>query len=404
MKAILRIVSFLVCASFVVFCPIHASAQSSGANACAFLAGRIAPGIPRPGAPLSVLQQVVRSQLYFRCLQSHAQHAAPAANAAAQVGTFTTFDPPGSTFTLPSGITPDGVITGYYADASGVTHGFLRASNESITTFDPPGSALTQPTSINRAGQIAGAYCDTTACAADHGFVRASNGSFTTFDAPGGGFISPGTYNPGGPPPSINPAGAIAGTYFVYVPSFTVHGFLRTLGGTFTTFDPPGSLFTEVLDMNPAGAIVGDYCDSLACHGFLRTPDGTITKIDIAGNPCGAPLPLAVNPAGASTGTEGDASCSAHGFLRAPGGTITTFDPPGSTYTNPYAINPAGAIAGYFFTDTFHGFLRTSGGTITTFDVPGSSGTFAVEINPAGVIIGSYIDASGEYHDFLRSP
>jgi hypothetical protein len=50
-------------------------------------------------------------------------------------------------------------------------------------------------------------------------------------------------------------------------------------------------------------------------------------------------------------------------------GTITTFDPPGSTFINPFdinfqlpvAINPAGAITGYFFDASLvsHGFLRS---------------------------------------------
>ncbi len=85
-----------------------------------------------------------------------------------------------------------------------------------------------------------------------------------------------------------------------------------------------------------------------------------------------------------------DPNCSTgHAYVRAPDGTITTFDVPDCTScTTAYSINPAGAITGYFFSDTFHGFVRAPGGAITTFDVPGSSGTVASEINPAGEIIG----------------
>ena len=63
---------------------------------------------------------------------------------------------------------------------------------------------------------------------------------------------------------------------------------------------------------------------------------------------------------GVITGQYTDASNVVHGFLRAPDGNITTIDPPGSIYTDPTSINPAGAIAGYF-TDASHvghGFLR----------------------------------------------
>jgi hypothetical protein len=136
-KAIFRIFSFLLCASFVVFCPIRASAQSRGADACAVLAGRITPDIPGQvisGPRLSTFQQLIRSNLYFKCLQLHGQQAAPDPNAAAKAGTFitkagtfTTFDPPGSASTFPRAINPAGAITGDYIDANYVFHGFLRA-------------------------------------------------------------------------------------------------------------------------------------------------------------------------------------------------------------------------------------------------------------------------------------
>jgi hypothetical protein len=41
------------------------------------------------------------------------------AEAAANTGTFTTFDPPGSVETVPYAINPGGVITGPYYDAAG---------------------------------------------------------------------------------------------------------------------------------------------------------------------------------------------------------------------------------------------------------------------------------------------
>jgi hypothetical protein len=56
----------------------------------------------------------------------------------AKAGTFATFDPPGSTFTMPSAITAAGVITGDYVDASGATHGFLRTPSGTFITIDVP--------------------------------------------------------------------------------------------------------------------------------------------------------------------------------------------------------------------------------------------------------------------------
>jgi hypothetical protein len=71
-------------------------------------------------------------------------------------GHFVTFDPPGSTSTVPSAITAARVVVGSYIDSSGAQHGFLRNANGSFITFDPPGSTLTTATAINPAGTVTG--------------------------------------------------------------------------------------------------------------------------------------------------------------------------------------------------------------------------------------------------------
>jgi hypothetical protein len=53
-----------------------------------------------------------------------------------------------------------------------------------------------------------------------------------------------------------------------------------------------------------------------------------------------------------------------------------------------------------------HGYVRTPNGAITTFDVPGAGtglfqGTIPAAINPAGAIVGWYVDASNVIHGFL---
>src|SRR5262252_3227932 len=54
--------------------------------------------------------------------------------------TVTSFDAPGAGTgpgqgTQPFGINPAGVIAGFYTDAGGANHGFLRNRNDVITTF-----------------------------------------------------------------------------------------------------------------------------------------------------------------------------------------------------------------------------------------------------------------------------
>src|SRR5678816_3366673 len=92
--------------------------------------------------------------------------------------------------------------------------------------------------------------------------------------------------------------------------------------------------------------------------------------------------------------------------LLRPAPTITTFDAPSAGTgpgqgTQPFAINPAGLITGFYFDagDAIHGFLRTPDGTTGTIDVPGAGtgpgqGTTPFSITPAGAIAGRYVDAS----------
>src|SRR5215469_6029952 len=66
--------------------------------------------------------------------------------------------------------------------------------------------------------------------------------------------------------------------------------------------------------------------------------------------------------------------------------TFITFDVPGAAQgTFPNAINPAGAITGYYLdaSSLNHSFLRDTDGTFTTFDPPGRIASEAISINPA---------------------
>jgi hypothetical protein len=183
----------------------------------------------------------------------------------------------------------------------------------------------------------------------------------------------------------------------------------------FTTFDAPGAVTGTgflngtqfVCCISPTGAVVGIFFDAQSAgHGFLRAPNGTFTAFDPSGSIF--TFPTGINPQGAISGAYTDASGATHGFLRAPDGTITTFDPPGSVApfgTEPVAISPRGTIVGSSAgQDIFHGFLRAADSTFTTFDPPGSAETFPNAINPAETIPGLYGDANGVTHGFVFLP
>jgi hypothetical protein len=54
------------------------------------------------------------------------------------------------------------------------------------------------------------------------------------------------------------------------------HGFVYS-NGTYTTVDPAGSVFTDVMSINNSGQVSGYYEDSGGhCHGFLATPATTM--------------------------------------------------------------------------------------------------------------------------------
>ena len=307
-----------------------------------------------------------------------------------------------------------GLTVGWYTDASNVTHGFLRARDGHITTFDADVTAQsTAANSVNNNGVISGVFQDVSSVS--HGFLRSGDGTITPFDAPGAGTDGnqgQGTFGEG-----INPVGAING-YYTDANNVS-HGFLRTPDGALTEFDAPGAgtganqgTFSGDKGINPKGEIEGWYIDgSNVYHGFLRTLDGAITPFDPPGGP-GAHA-LGINPAGAITGSYGDVGSGVHGFLRAPDDTFTTFDAPGAAIPGTFAnsLNPSQAIIGYYFDakGVAHGFLRAPDGTFTSFDAPlvgGQPVQFTVPnfINAAGMIVGFSFDNNGLAHGFLRTP
>ena len=121
-------------------------------------------------------------------------------------------------------------------------------------------------------------------------------------------------------------------------------------GSSYTTFDYPGAIGTNVWGINDAGQIVGYYWDSTGSHGFLKD-----------------------------------------------GSSYTSFDYPGAIGTDAYGINDAGQIVGYYGDSTgSHGFLK-DGSSYTPFDYPGPVWTYAYGINDAGQIVGQYAPGPEPY-------
>jgi len=355
-----------------------------------------------------------------------------------------TFDAPGAISaagsfdgTFPKSINDAGAVTGHYLDANTLYHGFLRTPGGEFITLDAPGmgtsvgfrfgafaNSINSSININNRGTITGNYID--ANHVSHGFLRNPGGGFITLDAPGASSAA-GSFD-GTFPSSINNGGTISGNYIDS--KELIHGFLRSPGGEFTTFDAPGASSVAAAgygtlpqSINDAGAVTGHYTDAHnVARGFARGPSGKFTTFDAPG--AGSvtafgygTFPKGINAAGAITGHHTDTHGVIRGFLRSPSGEFTTFDAPGAGSvaafgygTFPESINDVGAITGHYADEhgVIHGFLRSPSGKFTTFDVPGAAGpgwgTFPDSINAAGAITGHYTDAVGMNHGFLRIP
>ena len=327
-----------------------------------------------------------------------------------------------------------GEITGYYLDANNVYHGFVRSPEGKFTTFQAPGADTTPQSfngtlanSINDAGAITGYYVD--ASGNDHGFVRSREGVFTTFDVPGGSLLTIGI--------GINVEGAVVGFYLNQNDVFL--SFLRNPDGSFERWRDPGQCETSpstgcygagALSINVFGMVSGGYEDSsgnFVTHGLVRNPQGKLTPYTVPGAGTGPyqgtwcpACATPINLFGAIASYYIDASNVVHGYLRSPFGTLTTFDVPDAgpqgigCYSDcAIGLNDWGAITGSYpdANNVYHGFLRSPDGRITSFDAPNAdrtpgddNGTYPYSINDAGVIMGSYQDSNNVFHGFVLLP
>jgi len=308
-------------------------------------------------------------------------------------GLFTPFDTPAAIYGIfGRSVNGEGLIAGYYTDASNNAHAFLRDRNGAVTTIDPPGNGNSVAESINLKDAVAGSLYDANGVA--HGFLRDKQGAFTTIDAPN---AAQATKGQGTRAHSVNDVGEIAGDYEDI--NFIAHGYVRDKSGSIAAFDPPGASAafvgegTLVFSINNSGSATGYFIDANAVyHGFVRDENGAIAAFSAPGAATAAQgegtFAWSINDDGEIAGYFKDSAFRAHGFVRDKHGLITPFDAPDAVFgTFAYAINDDGAVAGYYSDASGfpHGFVRDKQGNFTTIDTPGKSyGTVLRSINNAG--------------------
>src|SRR5256886_10385733 len=123
-------------------------------------------------------------------------------------------------------------------------------SIEVIMTFDYPGAGnLTLPQKINERGDVVGEFIDSNGVT--RAFVRFSDGSFSD------PIVDPNDTVGFTEGRGINNSRTVCGDYVIS--DGTLHSFFLS-GGTFTEYDVPGAVQTNLLSINDAASFTGGFC------------------------------------------------------------------------------------------------------------------------------------------------
>jgi hypothetical protein len=267
-------------------------------------------------------------------------------------------------------------------------------SIEVITTFDYPGTGnSTLPQKINERGDIVGEFIDSNGVV--RGFVRFSDGSFSE------PIVDPNDTVGFTEGRGINNSGTVCGDYAAS--DGTIHSFFLS-GGTFTEYDVPGAVQTNLLGINEPGDVTGgfDPDGSGVFQGFIDR-GGTITSFSFPGALSTFAYEIN-NSKQLVVGYYIDSSGILHGYYRDANGALHfPIDPSGSVGTILFGLNNRNWVVGRYpdASGAIHGLFFLPPNQFATFDYPGSTVTSLNGINDEGIICGRYRDASGIYHGLI---
>jgi hypothetical protein len=266
-------------------------------------------------------------------------------------------------------------------------------SIEVITTFDYPGAGnSTLPQKINERGDVVGEFLDSSGVA--RAFVRFSDGSFSE------PIVDPNDTVGFTEGRGINNLRTVNGDYAIS--DGTIHSFFLS-NGTFTEYDVPGALQTNLLSINDAGAFTGTFDPGSGIFQAFVSIGGTLTSWSVPG----AAATLAYETNNSQQLVVGyfvDSSGILHGYYRDASGALHfPIDPSGSVGTVLFGLNDRNWVVGRYADSSgaTHGLFFLAPNNFFTFDYPGSAFTSLNGINDQGVICGRYVDASGIAHGFL---
>jgi uncharacterized membrane protein len=272
--------------------------------------------------------------------------AASQAAAQGRALTFSTIDFPGSVLTNAQGINASGDIVGFYNDAAGRTHGFVRSADQ-FRSIDFPNARSTSARGIGPAGDIVGSYQrqDETGGVPVHGFLLSRRGTIHEVDYPG---------HQNTIPQRILPDGTILGCYHDEDTMGTMHGMLHSRRG----FDAIDESMTMHNGATPDGRfVVGLFTDMMDNRGKAYVfEDGRFMPFEVPG--AASTAAWDVNPSRVIVGVFQDSAGVVHGFSY-DGQAFGRVDVPGARATRVFGVNAGGDMVGAFVDDAgrTHGFL-----------------------------------------------
>jgi len=262
-----------------------------------------------------------------------------------------------------------------------------------ITTFDYPGAGNnTLPQKINERGDIVGEFIDSAGVV--RGFIRFSDGSFSD------PIVDPNDTVGFTEGRGINNPRTVVGDYVIS--DGTVHSFLLS-GDTFTEYDVPGALQTNLLGINNPGDLTGTFDPGDGIFQAFIDRGGTITSYTVPG--ALATLAYQINDSKHLTvGYFVDAAGILHGQYRDANGALHfPIDPSGSVGTVLFGDNNRNWVVGRYADSSgvTHGLFFVPPNNFFTFDYPGTAFTSLNGISSQGNICGRYVDAAGIAHGIL---
>lgn len=243
------------------------------------------------------------------------------------------------------------------------------------------GAANSSSTDINSSGAVVG-YVYNSDFSSAHGFVNTGSGArdLGTF----GGANSYAWH--------INDSGQVVGT--ADTGDGFGHAFLYT-GGSKVDLGAFGGLASDGNGINNAGTVVGDaQIGGGNPHAFLLPPGGAVRDLGTLPSDDPVSVAFAINSAGQVTGGSsagtGGSSGPFHAFMYC-GGVMTDLGTFGGLYSNGFAINDHGEVAGYAETtvpEIDHAFLFSAGvmHDLGTLSLGGFS--IASDVNNLGQVVG----------------